>query len=402
MNSYSNGVSAKQSCHLSPTDSARFLTLFCFIIGAKENNLTEKSGNLKLPMSENEHFSIEHVLSHYSLGKLLCCEQNLRGYCNTSFAIQTLDGDTPTWHFLRRYKATIREAEILFEHSLIQHLAHFAELPVAKLEITRDGKTYLVEPCQNCTSSPTFFAIFDYLSGEDRYTWVNPHCSEAELHNAAALLARYHQAVWNFQPQGKREEPDIRGLLPLISANLRACLERPLAAEFQNPIREHLAFLQEKIAQLQRAFSSPKAAQLPRLIVHHDYHPGNLRFAGKDIVGLFDFDWAKPDWRVLDVALALFYFTTEWQGEADGRLRLKEVETFLAAYQQTMQNLADGHPLSDVEHEMLWQFIEAANLYVLNWTVLDILNKAVDVAEYAVYLWHGLRTALWLDQNQPN
>lgn len=66
-----------------------------------------------------------------------------------------------------------------------------------------------------------------------------------------------------------------------------------------------------------------------------------------------------------------------------------------------MQVKEGGHPLSEGEQEMLWQFIEAANLYVLNWTVLDILNKAVDVDEYATYLWHGLHTARWLDQNQP-
>lgn len=217
----------------------------------------------------------------------------------------------PTWHFLRRYKATTREAEILFEHSLIQHLSQFPELPVAKLEVTREGKTYLIEPCQHSISSPTFFAIFDFLSGEDRYTWINPHCSEAELRNAAAHLARYHQAVWTFQPLGKREEPGMRGLLPLISTNLLAYLEKPLPAELQNPIGEHLTFLQEKIAHLQQAFSFPKTERLPRLIIHHDYHPGNLRFAGDEIVGLFDFDWAKLDWRALDVALALFYFTTE-------------------------------------------------------------------------------------------
>ncbi|PWH19742.1 MAG: hypothetical protein DDG59_02205 [Anaerolineae bacterium] len=352
-------------------------------------------------MTQNHHFSIEHVLSHYSLGKLLSCEQNLRGYCNTSFAIQTLDGNIPTWHFLRRYKATIREPEILFEHSLIQHIAQFPDLPVAKLEITKEGKTYLIEPCQDSTCSPTFFAIFDYLPGEDRYTWVNPHCSEVELRQAAALLARYHRAVWDFQPQGKREEPDLRGLLPIISANLQACLERPLPAEFQKPIGDYLSFLQNKIAQLQHVFSDPKTAHLPRVIIHHDYHPGNLRFVGDEIVGLFDFDWAKRDCRILDVALALFYFATEWQGEADGQLRMNEVKIFLDTYQHTMLAQPQGQALSKLEEEMVWQFIEAANLYVLNWTILDILNKEVDIPEYAVYLWHGLNTAVWLDENKP-
>lgn len=351
-------------------------------------------------MTENHHFTIEHVLSHYTLGELLCCEQNLRGYCNTSFAIQTLDDNTPTWHFLRRYKATICEQEILFEHSLIQHLSQFPDLPVAKLQTTREGKTYLIEPCEGSSQSPTFFAIFDFLPGEDRYTWINPHCSKTEVCHAAELLARVHQALWDFKPQGQRTEPDIQGLLPLIYSNLLVCLEKPLPSELQNPIREFLPFLNKKIEQLQRAFQDPLMERLPRVIIHHDYHPGNLRFVGDEIVGLFDFDWAKKDWRAFDVALALFYFFTEWEGEADGSLRLNEVELFLSAYQQTMQTVQNGHPLSEEEHNFLWLFIEAANLYVLNWTLMDILNKQVDVPEYAMYLWHGLHTAEWLDKNK--
>lgn len=351
-------------------------------------------------MPENHHFSIEHVLSHYQLGELLCCEQNLRGYCNTSFAIQTLEEGQPTWHFLRRYKATICEVEIQFEHSLIRHLAQFPELPIAKLQVTREGKTYLIEPCDDPTQPPTFFAIFEYLPGEDRYTWINPHCSETEVRNAAALLAHYHQAVWEFQPQGQRNEPDIHGLLPTFLTNYQAYLEKPLADELKSPLQKHYPFLRGKIEQLQKSLADPQIETLPRLIIHHDYHPGNLRFSADQVVGLFDFDWAKRDWRVFDVALALFYFFTEWEGNADGQLRISEVNSFLSSYQQTMQDSNQGHPLSEAEQAALWMFIEAANLYVLNWTIVDILNKPVDIEEYAMYLWHGLNSARWLDQHR--
>lgn len=350
-------------------------------------------------MSENPYISIEHVLSHYNLGKLLCCEQNLRGYCNTSFAIQTLMDGKPTWHFLRRYKASICEEELLFEHSLIQHLAHNHTLPVARLYLTREGKTYLIEPCEGTNQAPTFFAIFEYLGGEDRYTWINPHCSDTELRNAALLLARYHQAVWNFQPAGRRAEPDIRGLIPVFQANLNACLEKPLPAELHNPLQDYAPFLRAKFEQLQRLFADSQMQHLPRLIVHHDYHPGNLKFEGENVVGLFDFDWSKEDWRALDVALALFYFSTEWEGQSDGRLRLEEVETFLSAYQQSFGGTTEGFALTQSELNLLWPFIEAANLYVLNWTIVDILSKEVDAQEYGMYLWHGLNAAVWLDQN---
>ncbi len=351
-------------------------------------------------MTENHSLSIEHILTHYSLGELMCCEQNLRGYCNTSFAIQTLQAGKPTWYFLRRYKASIQEEEILFEHTLIQHLSQFADLRVATLQLTREGKTYLKEPCQGFNQTPTFFAIFDFLPGEDRYTWINPHCTEMELRNSAALLARYHRAVWNFQPQGQRKEPDIQHLLPMVYDHLTACLEKPIPAQLKNPIQETLPFLKEKIDQLSTAFSEPAIQSLPKLIIHCDYHPGNLRFDGEEVVGLFDFDWAKRDWRIFDIALALFYFTTEWECKADGHLRLDEMEIFLSAYQQNMRTTAEGVPLNEKEQNILWQFIEAANLYVLNWTILDILNKTVDPEEYAMYLWHGLNTAKWLHQTE--
>ncbi len=349
-------------------------------------------------MTENHHFSIEHILDHYDIGELMCCEQNLRGYCNTSFAIQTLQGGKSRWYFLRRYKASIQEEEILFEHSLIQHLAQFPDLAVAKLQLSRQGKTYLIEPCDTQPTTPTFFAIFEFLPGEDRYTWINPHCTERELRNSANLLARYHQVVWDFQPLGKRKEPNIQQLLLSLPTTLKACLDQPLPTALQKPIQDYLPFLTEKVGQLEQAFNEPAAQSLPQLIIHCDYHPGNLRFAGEEVVGLFDFDWAKKDWRIFDVALALFYFSTEWEGQADGHLRLEEINTFLSAYQQSMQGAERGVPLSEREQSFLWQFIEAANLYVLNWTVLDILNKTVDTEEYSMYLWHGLHTARWLHQ----
>ncbi|MCS6907434.1 MAG: phosphotransferase [Anaerolineales bacterium] len=353
-------------------------------------------------MFEDHHFTIAHILTHYhGLGELRHCEPNLRGYCNTSFVIQTLKEGKPTWYFLRRYKASICEEELLFEHSLIQHLSQFPELPVAELKRTREGKTYLIEPCDDPRQPPTFFAIFDYLPGEDRYTWINPHCCEAELRNAAALLARYHQAVWDFKPVGRRTEPSLQELLPLIHTNLLVFLEKPLPPELRGPIQERFPFLQAKLQQLQQTLAEPHIQAFPRIIIHHDYHPGNLRFEGEKIVGLVDFDWSKEDWRIFDLALALFYFATEWEGEADGQLRLGEVEIFLSAYQQVMQATATGHPLSNLERRSLWQFIEAANLYVLNWAILDILHKEVDTAEYATYLWHGLHAAEWLDQKQP-
>ncbi|WP_299978500.1 hypothetical protein [Desulfobacula sp.] len=40
-----------------------------------------------------------------------------------------------------------------------------------------------------------FYAIFEILTDEDRYSWVNPDCSKKDLKNAAVVLARFHNRI---------------------------------------------------------------------------------------------------------------------------------------------------------------------------------------------------------------
>jgi len=114
-------------------------------------------------------------------------------------------------------------------------------------------------------------------------------------------------------------------------------------------------------------------------------------------VGLFDFDWSKIDARCFDLALAIFYFFTSWGAKSDGRLRLDQVTLFLKTYQQTLKNLPGAIPLNSLELNFLPTLINAGNLYVLNWTIEDYLNKEVDPQEYLVFLRHGVNFAKWYE-----
>jgi hypothetical protein len=44
--------------------------------------------------------------------------------------------------------------------------------------------------------------------------------------------------------------------------------------------------------------------------------------------------------------------------------------------------------------------IQAANLYILNWTILDYCRKEVDPDEYLVYLRHGVHFIRWFNDPQ--
>jgi homoserine kinase type II len=338
---------------------------------------------------------LHEILSRYDLGELVEAEKNERGYVNTSFAIQTVKNGVRSRYFLRKYKAGIQLEELVFEHSLINHLVTAGSPPVAKLHRTRKGATFVHRLAGKDDRTGVYYAIFDFLPGEDRYTWVAPRCTQEEVKNSAIALARFHQAVSQFAPQGRRAEPRILDLLPVIAQNLASCPDKSKNTIFDAYLLKHYDLVQEDIANTLAALSHAECQDMPQIVVHCDYHPGNLMFRGGEITGLFDFDWSKVDFRCFDVALATWYFFDTWEEPHNGQLRLDEVRTFLSTYQETLSDHPTLGPLSEVELNTLPTMFQAANLYVLNWTVFDYYQKEVNPEEYLIYLRHGIKSIEW-------
>lgn len=340
-------------------------------------------------MSE-ERSELQAVLAAYDLGELQTSARDLRGTVNTSFFVDTLKDGRRSRYFLRRYKPTIQRDEIRFEHALIRHLTDRGQCPVARVHPTREGSTVVER-------GGAFYALFDYLPGEDRYTWVRPRCSAAELRAAGRLLAQFHSDVATFRPPGHREEPRILRLLTIITREWERACRRPGSDAYLRYALDHADELRRRLAAVSSALRR-SAAGLPTVINHSDYHPGNLKFEGARISGLVDFDWAKVDLRAFDVALAIWYFCASWEGAADGRLRLGEVEAFLRGYQGRLREPAAIAPLSSAEMAAVPDLIHAGSLYILYWGLRDYLSKPVDPDEYLIYLRHSINTTRWLSR----
>jgi homoserine kinase type II len=326
----------------------------------------------------------EIISRHYEIGELVDCEQLHLGYVNISYIIETVINDRKNKYFLRRYKKGIREEEVEFEHSVINHLVKKEFNLVARVINTRDGKTFVRQfEDGDDEGKDVFYAVFDFLPGEDKYTWFNPACSDEELQNAAAVLAQFHDAVSDLSPEGKRHEPKIIDLLPRIAENVDRYAKRAINRTLH-------------------AISDREYKQLVHQVIHCDYHPGNLKFQNGKITGLFDFDWSKVDARCFDVALAITYFCTTWEGQKDGDLQLNKAAAFLDDYQNTLRG-SHSHsqgvgPLSDTELEYLPHLISASNIYVLNWAIVDFYGNEVDPHKYLVYLQHCVHIMRWLEK----
>ena len=186
------------------------------------------------------------VLSHYSLGQLVRQERDRRGTVNTAYFIEAVKDGERGRYFLRRYKSGVKREELLFEHSLIEHAALQATCPVARLHPTQTGQTFLHIPATEGGATGAFYAIFDFLPGEDRYTWVGPRLPRAETRNAGALLARFHAAASTLKPRGERGEPKIGELIEVIEALWTECPSRSKQTAFDRDEVEALRVTTEE------------------------------------------------------------------------------------------------------------------------------------------------------------
>jgi homoserine kinase type II len=265
---------------------------------------------------------------------------------------------------------------------------------------TIDGDSYVVREPKDF-SQPVYYALFDFLEGEDRYTWIDPQLSRTEVIAAAEVLAKFHHAIAGFNPPGRRVEPTILELLPQIAQNLKLVETISKDSIFDDVLSENLDLLLDDCSSMQAYCANLDWSTAPEMVVHCDFHPGNLKFSDQQVVGLFDFDWSKIDLRCFDVGLAIWYLT-HWKGDLDGILRFAESLQFLRTYQETLYGLSNLEPLSEFELQHLPVMINLGNLFILNWTVTDFYATLADPDEYIVYLQHSIKFSHWFGKRGHN
>jgi homoserine kinase type II len=188
-------------------------------------------------------------------------------------------------------------------------------------------------------------------------------------------------------------------LLPVLKQNFTAFVQTGLKSRSADLFKRHAYKIQSILDKGLAAETGYEG--LLKIPIHCDFHPGNLKFENGRGVGLFDFDWSKIDYRVFDVALALFYFTAQWRGKDAGCLQLHPFHLFLSVYQKTCVDLECSPPMRDRELRALVPMLAYANLYVLNWSVVDYCQKKnADDHEYYTYIHHGIRVMQWIEGNQ--
>ncbi|MEX0885799.1 MAG: phosphotransferase [Phycisphaeraceae bacterium] len=285
-----------------------------------------------------EAFELAIVLSHYDLGAIYGIKAYPRGSRRAPKLL--LKAETGRFLFKRRSLGRAGSDRVAFSHELQLYLAREGFCLPALIG-TRRGNNSMLQYEGN------IYEMFRYVQGTG-YDGSLPATFEA-----GRTLARFHELTRGFTA---RYEPP-RGSYHRARAVAKA-FER-LPSRLQAGDAEQVEVLRQVYEHAAGQVDDQGLGQWPRQAVHCDWHPGNTIFRAQTLVGVVDFDAARIDHRMIDIANAALQFSivgggedpTQWPREIDTR----RFEQFITGYGQLT-----AQPLSRAELATApWLMIEA-------------------------------------------
>lgn len=340
---------------------------------------------------------------NYALGEVKRVKNILGGYCNKSYAIWMSANDRTHRYFLRLYQPKAVEGEILFEHALLRHLRSNGFTLAAAIVPCRNGGTVVHTPApENHGGSIALWALFEFLDGEDKYSWTETDLTDKEFISAADALAHLHHCGHGFKKPSKvgRIQPQIMAFIPTFKKTFSAFLEQAGDLRCDRLFKTNFEAICKALDDA--TFHDATFQGMQKIPIHCDYHPGNLKYRDEKCVGVFDFDWSKIDYRLFDVALSLVYFTGIWDDQGAG-LRLDRFSLFLRSYNDACHRFANIDPLTEQEQRYLVPMLSIANLYVLNWDLVDFYNASEpDDDEFYRFFDHNIGLMHWIASHKDD
>lgn len=286
------------------------------------------------------------VLSYYDLGAL----ESLRVFPRGSRRSPKVRIKSQLGEFLLKRRAAGHDDpyRVAFAHELQLLLAQCG-YPVPGLIGTRDNNSML-------HINGRTYEVFNYVHGT-RFDH-----SVAHAHEVGAMLGRLHLHLSNHRPQYQAPSASFHGVTE-IDAKMALLSPAILSVEPHTDrakVAATVDFLRRAYHEASQQINRLHFFSWPPAIIHGDWHPGNLLFRHGQIVGVLDFDSARVEPRVVDVANGALQFSM-LMGDPDrpstwpDGLDEKVIRAVLAAYDQN-----SGKRLSTLERASLpWLMIEA-------------------------------------------
>ncbi|MFA5423785.1 MAG: phosphotransferase [Phycisphaerae bacterium] len=241
------------------------------------------------------HFTddeLNEVLSRYDIGKIQRLESLTAG--NRRAPKMVVFSERGKFLLKRRGSGRDDFYRVAFAHAVHIHLAR-RDFPVSKLVITKKDGSTIVQLDHH------IYEMFTFIEGT-RYDGSSPAARDA-----GRKMAGFHGSLEDFK---------FETMVPLRasfhdSGGVRSHL-KTIASEKKAPI-EAMKYTADALMRLYES-ASVKVNALgfdtwPEIIVHGDWHPGNMLFAEHKVVAMLDFDSVKIAPAVTDLANGMLQFS---------------------------------------------------------------------------------------------
>jgi homoserine kinase type II len=249
---------------------------------------------------ERERFSpgeLAVVLSHYDLGVIESAKEFARGSRRApKLLLRTAHG---RYLLKRRAQGRDKAARVTFAHTLLWHLLQKG-FPVPQLMSTRDTQESML------TYEGRVYELFEYVPGQ-RYD-----ASLEQTAHAGKTLARFHRAVADFQTAwqppagGYHDSQAVRSGLNSIPTTISS---HDSVVGYEAELLSLTQELHERYDQAADAVNRLGHTQWPGWILHGDWHPGNMLFRKNKVAVVLDFDAARRNPTIVDVANGMLQFS---------------------------------------------------------------------------------------------
>lgn len=252
-------------------------------------------------MAENkvrETFSARELaicLSNYDLGIITQIEEFARGSRRAPKVI--LECQRGRFLFKRRAKGKDDLAKVAFTHQIQLTLAG-QNFPLPHLLGTRDNNNSML------VWEGNIYEMFEYILGTSYDASLN-----ATFH-AGKILGLYHKLLQDFHSDYQPATGSYHDAGAIHQAIRKTVSSLPI--ESRPPMEE----LTETVAGLEKAYlacarkvNDLGLTEWRSQIVHGDWHPGNMLFREGYVVAVIDYDAARLQQRVIDLANGALQFS---------------------------------------------------------------------------------------------
>lgn len=296
---------------------------------------------------------LARVCSHYDLGQVIAARKLKRGSGQSPKVV--LQSDSGTFLLKRRAPGRDDPATVAIAHEVQLYLAGRG-FPTASLVGTRRTNNSMLQ------LDGAIYEVFAFVEG------VRFDRSPGHAEQAGRALADLHTLLLHMSPSWKPVEGAYHAAVGVLQrlSTIPKLLADPQVRETTRALRD---MYRHAAGEAQRWAADWRRPQL----IHADWHPGNLVFAGDEsgrVIAVLDFDSVRLAPPIVDLANAALQFSILRQVRSNSKHRQDEIDL------TRFQALCRGY------HHQFKQPARAGEIQSLPWLMLEALvtEAAVTIA----------------------